>query len=144
VLDSSKRKSYSETNVVTIIGPGTIVTGDLKCKGTVRIEGEVHGCVHSDDTIVVQESGVVKADLVAGQIIIGGKVEGNIFAHERLEITAKGRLLGDITAPRLSIMEGVLFEGKCSMKPPDQGELPGLGAPAAGTPPDDQPPGPSE
>ena len=134
MLDSSKKKTYGDTKVVTIIGPGTILTGDVKCKGRIQIEGEVHGRVYSDDTIMVQESGVVKADLIAGEIVIGGQVKGNIFAHERLEIMAKGRLLGDITAPRLSIAEGVLFEGKCTMKPPDKADLPSMEA-AAPAPP---------
>lgn len=119
-----KKKGYSETRVVTIIGPGTMVNGEIKCKGTVRIEGLVAGRVMSDDTIVVHETGRVKADLMAGQIIIGGEVQGNVFAQERLEITEKGRLLGDITAPRVSIAEGVLFEGACAMHAPGQTPLP--------------------
>lgn len=131
MLDSSKRKTYSETRVVTIIGPGTVTTGEIRCKGTIRIEGEVHGRVTSDDTIVVLESGRLKADLVAGQVIIGGHVEGNVFAHDRLEVTSKGRVLGDITAPRVSIAEGVLFEGKCTMKEPGSLNPPGA-APAEG------------
>jgi len=53
-------------------------------------------------------------------VIISGEVEGNVFAQERLEITANGKLMGDITAPRVSIAEGVLFEGQCTMKPPGQ------------------------
>jgi len=116
----TKRKAYSETNVVTIIGPGTAVNGDIACKGTVRIEGNVSGRISSDDTIVVLEMGRVKADLTAGQVIIGGEVEGNITARERLEISPKGKLIGDITAPRVSIAEGVLFEGLCTMDPPAQ------------------------
>ena len=139
MLDSSKKKSYADTKVVTIIGPGTVLTGDIKCKGRIQIEGEVHGRVYSDDTIVVQESGVVKADLIAGEILIGGQVKGNIFAHERLEIMAKGRLLGDITAPRLSIAEGVLFEGKCAMKPPDKADMPAMDTAAPATPPAEKP-----
>jgi len=114
----TKRKTYSETNVVTIIGPGTAVNGDIACKGTVRIEGQVSGRISSDDTIVVLEMGKVKADLSAGQVIISGQVEGNINARERLEISPKGKLIGDITAPRVSIAEGVLFEGLCTMDPP--------------------------
>lgn len=113
-----KKKAYSETKVVTIVGPGTTVTGDIKSKGTIRIEGMVSGRVYSDDSIVVQESGRVKADLVAGQVIIGGEVQGNVFAHDRIEVTAKAKMIGDITAPRVSIAEGVLFEGKCAMKAP--------------------------
>lgn len=117
MLDTKKR-SYNETKVVTIIGPETSIRGEIRCKGTIRIEGEVSGRVQSDDTIVVLDTGKVQADLVAGQVIIGGAVKGNVFAQERIEITARGRLVGDITAPRVSISEGVTFEGKCSMKPP--------------------------
>ncbi|MCC6488581.1 MAG: polymer-forming cytoskeletal protein [Candidatus Hydrogenedentes bacterium] len=114
--------------MVTIIGQGTTVIGELKSKGTIRIEGVVSGRIHSDDTIVVQDSGRVKADLYAGQITISGEVEGNVFAQDRLEITTNGKLVGDIVAPRVSIAEGVLFEGKCTMKPPQQ---PAGAAPAA-------------
>ncbi len=120
MLDSGKKKTYSDTKVVTIIGGGTTVTGEIKSKGTVRIEGNVSGSVQSEDSVVVQESGRVKADLVAGQIVISGEVEGNVFANDRLEINATGKLMGDITAPRVSIAEGVIFEGKCTMKPPGE------------------------
>jgi len=114
----ARRKTYSETNVVTIIGPGTAVNGEIQCKGTVRIEGRVSGRISSEDTIIVLEMGRVKADLTAGQVIIGGEVEGNVTAHDRLEISAKGKLIGDIKAPRVSIAEGVLFEGLCTMDAP--------------------------
>lgn len=120
MLDQPKKRGFSETKVVTIIGPGTTVSGEIKSKGTIRIEGMISGKLQSDDTIVVQESGRVKADLVAGQVVISGEVQGNVFAHERLEVTAKGKLVGDITAPRVSIAEGVLFEGQCTMKAPGQ------------------------
>ena len=120
MLDASKKRSFGDTKVVTIIGQGTTVIGELKSKGTIRIEGVVSGRVHSDDTIVVQESGRVKADLYAGQITISGEVEGNVFAQDRLEIATNGKLVGDIVSPRVSIAEGVLFEGKCTMKPPSQ------------------------
>lgn len=127
MLDSSRKKNYSDTKVVTIIGQGTSVIGELKSKGTIRIEGTVSGRVSCDDTIVVQETGRVKADLVGGQVVISGEVEGNVFAHDRLEITAKGKVLGDITAPKIAIAEGVLFEGKCTMKPPGQIKPPAPG-----------------
>ena len=113
-----KKRTYSENNVVTIIGPGTLVTGEIKSTGTVRIEGELTGRVECEDTVVVQENGHVKADLIGGQVVVSGTVEGNLFAHERLEVTSQGKIIGNITAPRVSIAEGVIFEGKCTMKPP--------------------------
>lgn len=120
MLDSRKQKAYNENKVVSIIGQGTTIDGDVHSSGTIRVEGVINGKVESDDSIVILETGHVKADLLAGQVIISGEVHGNVFAHERLEITAQGKVVGDITAPRISIAEGVLFEGKCTMKAPGQ------------------------
>ncbi len=120
MLDS-KRRTQGEAGVVTIIGQGTRITGEIQSSATMRIEGHVAGKVHCDDTIMVQETGRVEADLVASQVIISGEVKGNVMARERLEITESGKLLGDITAPRVAIAEGVLFEGHCTMKAPGSG-----------------------
>lgn len=124
MLDSRKGKGYNENKVVSIIGQGTKIKGEITSQGTIRIEGAVEGQVNSGDTIVVQETGQVKADLIGGQVVISGEVHGNVFAHERLEITAQGKVVGDITSPRISIAEGVLFEGKCTMKAPGQMKAP--------------------
>lgn len=115
-----KKKTYNENKVATIIGPGTSITGEIKSKGTIRIEGHVSGNVSCDDTIVVHETGKVQASLVSGQVIVSGEVQGNITAHDRLEVTSTGKIVGDITAPRIAIAEGVIFEGKCTMKPAGQ------------------------
>ena len=124
MLESRKSKTYNENKVVSIIGQGTTIKGDISSQGTIRIEGTVSGNIQSGDTIVVQESGKLKADLVAGQIIISGEVHGNVVAHGRLEICAGGKVVGDIMAPRVSIAEGVLFEGKCTMKAPGDPQTP--------------------
>ena len=117
-----KRRPLDENNVSTIIGPGTKIKGDVISKGTVRIEGEVEGRVECEDTVVIHESGHVKADISGGQVIISGTVEGNTAAHERLEITNQAKVIGNITAPRISIAEGVIFEGQCTMKAPGGGQ----------------------
>ena len=119
-----KKRALDENAVATIVGQGTVITGEIVSKGTVHIEGTVEGRVECEDTIVIQESGQVHADLIAGQIIISGSVEGNIFAHERLEITNQGKVVGNITAPRISIADGVIFEGQCTMKPVGQAQPP--------------------
>lgn len=113
-----RKKGPGEMDVKSVIGPGTVVNGDITSEGSLRIEGEVIGKVTSKDTVVIHDNGKVKAEIRAQQVIVSGEVQGNIFATERLEITASGRVIGDITAPRVSIAEGVVFEGKCTMKPP--------------------------
>ena len=129
-----KKKQYNENKVVTIVGPGTTLTGEIQSKGTVRIEGELTGRIQCDDTIVVHETGQVKADLVGGQVIISGEVESNVFAHDRLEITNKAKVIGNITAPRISIAEGVVFEGKCTMKAPGEMKPPAFENPVVNFP----------
>ena len=124
-----KKKTYNENKVVTIIGPGTTLTGEVRSKGTVRVEGNVTGRIQCDDTIVVHETGKVKADLIGGQVIISGEVEGNVFAYDRLEVTNQGKVIGDIVAPRISIAEGVIFEGRCTMKPPGEVQPPSFDTP---------------
>ncbi len=124
MLDGGKKKAYSDTKVVTVIGQGSSVVGELVSKGTIRVEGSVSGRIECDDTVVVMETGRIRADIVAGQVIISGEIEGNVFAHDRIEINTKGRLIGDITAPRVSMADGVLFEGKCTMKAPGQAKPP--------------------
>jgi cytoskeletal protein CcmA (bactofilin family) len=120
MLDTRKpAKTYNETKIVSIVGVGTRVQGDIFSQGTIRIEGEVSGHVQCEDTIVVQETGKVTGELTAGQVIVSGTVEGNINAHDRIEITSSGKVTGDICAPRVSFT-GQFFEGKCTMKAPAQ------------------------
>jgi cytoskeletal protein CcmA (bactofilin family) len=127
----ARKKNFNENKVVTIIGPGTKVKGELSSQGTIRVEGVVEGQVQSTDTIVIQENGKVKADLIAGQVVISGEVHGNVYAQERLEITEHAKVFGDITSPRISIAEGVVFEGKCTMKSPTPKQMEGNGGGAA-------------
>ena len=92
--------------------------------GCLRDGDEVEGRIECEDTVVVHESGTVKADIAGGQVIISGTVEGNTTATERLEITNQAKVVGNITAPRISIAEGVIFEGQCTMKAPGQAQQP--------------------
>ena len=125
MLDNRKAKPYNENKVVTIVGPGTRINGELLSKGTIRVEGEISGHVRCEDSVVVQQSGKVHADIVAGQVIVSGEVQGNIYAQDRLEITATGKVVGDVTAPRVSFAEGMLLEGKCTTKAPAPPPRPG-------------------
>ena len=103
--------------VDSVIGPGLMVKGELHSKGTLRIDGNVEGTVTADGTILVGEKGVVKADIAAAQVVIGGTVHGKVVGHEKVEILTTGRLYGDVTtkASRFVISEGVIFEGSVKM-----------------------------
>ena len=109
------RLPAGEDNLNAFLGEGTSFAGKLTFEGTVRIDGKLEGEIFTKDTLVIGESATVRAEIHAGIIVIGGTVYGNITAVKKVEIHGGARLYGNIRTPRLSIAEGVVFEGSCSM-----------------------------
>ena len=102
--------------IETIIGKGTNIEGTVNIEGATRIVGNVTGKLISNDIVTVGATGVVKAEIRARAIIVGGKVEGNLFASEKVELQAKCELLGDITSKSLLVEHGAMFHGSSKMK----------------------------
>ena len=110
-----------EGRLETIIGKGTKVEGSIEIEGATRIDGIVTGKLISNDVVTVGATGVVKAEIRAKAIIIGGKVEGNIIASEKVELQAKSELIGDITSKSLLVEHGAMFHGSSKMKDSSSG-----------------------
>ena len=99
----------------TIIGDGTRVVGQVTVKGTIRIDGIVEGDVQAD-WVVVGVSGKILGNTRTRGMIVGGSVEGNIEATETVELTGKASMTGEICAPKLTVSEGAVFNGRSRMK----------------------------
>ncbi len=110
-----ERLPVSSDNLNAFLGEGTSFKGNLTFEGTVRVDGKLEGEIFTKDTLVVGESATVKAAIHAGVIIIGGTVHGNVAAEKKGELQTSARLYGNISTPSLSIAEGVVFEGSCTM-----------------------------
>jgi len=109
------RLPAGEDNLNAFLGEGTSFKGNLTFEGTVRIDGRLEGEIFTKDTLVVGESATVKAEIHTGILVVGGTVHGNITAVKKVELHSSARLFGNISTPRLSIAEGVVFEGGCTM-----------------------------
>lgn len=101
-------------SVETMLGPGTNFKGNITSKGTVKLYGSVIGEIETD-WLVTGEGSSVKGDVVAGGIIIGGSVEGNVTARERIELKRKGSIRGDIRTARLAVEDGSVVQGRIKM-----------------------------
>ena len=99
----------------TIIGDGTHVVGQVSVKGTIRIDGIVEGDLHAD-WVVVGETGKVVGNIRSRGVVVGGSIEGNIEATETVELTGKASMTGEICAPKLTVSEGAVFNGRSRMK----------------------------
>ncbi|MCK4537450.1 MAG: polymer-forming cytoskeletal protein [Candidatus Krumholzibacteria bacterium] len=114
-----------EGKMNSIIGHGCKIKGTIDVKeGTLRVDGEFEGTINCPGTLVVGKDGVVKADVNVTSAVIGGTVNGNIDAREKIELQAGSRLEGDIKTTRLVIDEGVFFEGSCKMSPDNKTSMP--------------------
>ena len=110
-MESSK----SEEAVQAHLGKGSRVEGKLTFEGSVKIDGSVEGEIQAQQAVIVGDSAVISAQIVAETIVVKGKVTGDITARKQVELRSPAKLTGNITTPSLVIHEGVLFEGHCSM-----------------------------
>ena len=78
--------------------------------------------------VTVGRNGQVSASISAREIVVLGKVRGNVAATDRVDIRAEGSLTGDVAAARISIEDGAFFKGGIDIRKPDA--KPGAGAPA--------------
>ncbi len=109
------KKPAQDEMVETIISDGTEVRGTITTKGLLRVDGLIDGGVSQADGVIVGETGKVKGDIKAKSVVVGGRVTGNISAATLIELHGKAQVYGDLRAPSLSIAQGVVFEGNCTM-----------------------------
>jgi len=103
-------------HINAFLGNDTDFKGKLSFSGTVRIDGLFKGEIFTEGTLIVGETAVIQADIHASRIIISGEVRGKIFASNRIEMLASGKVFGNIQDPTLTMDEVVIFEGNCQMK----------------------------
>jgi len=99
----------------SFLGKNSNFKGELNVQGTLRIDGRVEGQLDAD-YLILSESAVVKGEVKAKRLIIGGTIDGCIHAQELVEIKPKGRVLGDIFTGKLAITEGGEVNGKIEMR----------------------------
>ena len=105
----------STAGLVGYLYKGCRVSGQLSFQGPARIDGVVDGEIQCQGALTIGEGAEVRAKISGQVVMIRGKVEGNVTAKEKVELLAPARLIGNVSAPKLIIGEGVVFDGDCSM-----------------------------
>ncbi|MBZ4414129.1 bactofilin BacP [Myxococcus sp. MISCRS1] len=108
----------------TVVGPSILISGRLTGDEDLTVRGRVEGELTLSRTLIVEPSGVVKANVAVKNAIVSGVVVGNINATESVELTREGRMVGDIHAPRVIIVDGASFRGRVDMGDVEPGRLP--------------------
>ncbi len=99
----------------SFIGQSTNIFGRMEIHASIRIDGKVQGDLetppHSRITIALGKSGDVVGDIKAHRVLIAGKVHGNIYAAEHVELARTAHVMGDISFQSIRVEHGAHVEG---------------------------------
>ena len=105
--------SNDDISINSLIGTDSFIEGNLKISGQIRIDGDINGNIECTGNIMVGEKARIRGNITAKSAIIGGIVEGDVFAPESIQLFSTASVLGDVISKAVQLADGVLFDGYC-------------------------------
>src|SRR5262252_7696504 len=105
------------------IGKSLVIKGEVTGSESLYIDGRVEGSINlPGNRVTVGRNGIVSANITAREIVVMGKLKGNLAAQDRVDIRSEGSLTGDVVAQRISIEDGAFFKGGIDIRKPGEGQ----------------------
>ncbi len=99
------------------IGRSLVIKGDISGAESLFVDGRIEGTVNiPENRVTVGRNGVVTADVNAREVVIMGKVQGNIICSDRLDIRSEGSVTGDVVVQRISVEDGAILKGSVQVQ----------------------------
>ena len=118
LVRTSLAASASAEQAATI-GKSLVVTGEVTGSESLYIDGKVEGTINlPGNRVTVGRNGQVAANITAREIVVQGRIVGNVTASDRLDVRSEGSLTGDVVAQRISVEDGAFFKGKIDIRRP--------------------------
>jgi cytoskeletal protein CcmA (bactofilin family) len=100
----------------TIFSTDPELSGEISFRDLLRVNGHIAGTVYSErGTLIVDDMARVDANIEVAVALINGTINGDIVAHQKVEIGPGARIYGNIWTRSIAIKDGALFEGVCTM-----------------------------
>ena len=99
------------TNNTTFIATGTTISADISCEGNIHISGSAKGEINTKQYLILNETGIIKGNIIAKSAIISGTVEGDLRVTGSLTLHSKAKVKGNIYAKHLITEEGAEING---------------------------------
>jgi cytoskeletal protein CcmA (bactofilin family) len=111
------RSSAPSARNLAILGPGLTVKGQISGDEDLQIDGKVEGSITlKGQRLTVGQNGEIVSDVRARDVIVYGKVRGNLFAEDRIEVKKDGSVIGNITGGRVLIEDGAYLKGQVEIE----------------------------
>ena len=118
-IESANRAAVTAGDQASI-SKGLFIKGEITGSESLFIDGKVEGSINlNGNRVTVGRNGQVAASITAREVVVLGKVRGNVTATDRVDIRAEGALTGDVAAARISIEDGAFFKGGIDIRKPD-------------------------
>jgi cytoskeletal protein CcmA (bactofilin family) len=118
---SAPRNATLNSAEQATIGKSLVIKGEVTGSESLYIDGRVEGSINlAGNRVTIGRNGVVAANINAREIVVLGKVRGNLVASDRVDIRSEGSLTGDVVAQRISIEDGAFFKGGIDIRKPGQ------------------------
>lgn len=111
----AKVEPVVNANAISRISAGTVIKGEILSPCDIRIDGTFEGKIQSKGRVVVGESANIKGDIICDNIDLWGKVEGNVFVKDTLNLKEGCTVNGNLNVRKLSVELGATFNGNCKM-----------------------------
>ena len=103
------------------IGRSLVIKGEISGSEALFIDGRVEGSINfPGNRVTVGRNGIVAANITATEVVIMGKVQGNVECADRLDIRGEGVLTGDVVTHRISVEEGAMIKGGVEVRNPEK------------------------
>ncbi len=108
-------KNPNDGRLDTVIGPETHVRGDFRVGGGARLDGQIEGRMDVTETLVTGPRSLLKGEVHCRSAVIGGRIEGDVYAADGVELQTGSQVFGNISSKGLVIQPDCLFQGNCTM-----------------------------
>jgi len=99
------------------IGRSLVIKGEVSGSESLYIDGRIEGTLNlADNRVTIGRNGSVAANITAREVVIMGKVQGNIQCQDRLDIRNEGTLTGDVVTQRISVEDGAVLKGSVQVR----------------------------
>src|ERR1041384_7317659 len=110
--DTMAGKSNEQvSSSINLIGAGTVIEGDIRSNGDIRVDGTVYGHIFSKAKVVIGTTGVVEGDVNSQNADLSGTIKGKTTVTELLFLKSTSKVMGDIVTGKLVVEVGATFTG---------------------------------
>jgi cytoskeletal protein CcmA (bactofilin family) len=119
-VSAPRNASLNNMQEQATIGKSLVIKGEVTGSESLYIDGRVEGSINlPGNRVTIGRNGVVNANVTAREIVVIGKLKGNLAASDRVDIRNEGSLTGDVVAQRISIEDGAFFKGGIDIRKPN-------------------------